>query len=254
MSDSLLEKVRKNRDAILLSEIGAYLHLLGRFSIDFIESQAIDATSSFDYKQIFEDNTFFENTGLEKTLTSTSWKSRLNSLSAKNKGELSSNKVEDFSDFVRKHTWGDNPRGLCRALADAHGIVSAIDKMLTTGEKECKQKKDHTFGATAFGYEEEIELTENPNLKQELLKKLDRHLKKINREKFDDGKYDTYRGFVDLMKKYYPKTIGETRRPINEVSLLDYAYPIASLMKSNLGYFNNGSERQFLKSRFLFYI
>ena len=234
MDDSLLEKIRENRDAILLSEIGAYLHLLGRFSVDFIESQAIDRTSDFDYKQICEDNTFFENTGLENTLTSASWKSRLNSFSAKDRRELSSNKVNDFSDFIRKHTWGDNPRGLCRILTDAHGIVSAIDKILTTGEKKCKQRKDYTFRATAFGYEREIELTKNPNLKQELLKELNRHLKKINREKFDNGRYDMYRGFVDLIEKYYPKTIGETRRPINEVSLFDYAYPIASLMKSNL--------------------
>jgi len=46
--------------------------------------------------------------------------------------------------------------------------------------------------------------------------------------------YGNYEKFVRLIEKYYSKTVGETRRPINEISLYDYAHTIASLMKSSL--------------------
>ena len=41
---SILDKLKDNQISILLAEIGAYLHLIGRFSEEFIYAQAKDAT------------------------------------------------------------------------------------------------------------------------------------------------------------------------------------------------------------------
>ncbi|RLE44196.1 CRISPR-associated protein Csx11, partial [Candidatus Woesearchaeota archaeon] len=235
MSD-MLDKLAENRVPILLAEIGAYLHLIGRFSEEFIYAQAKDATNSekgFNYEKVCNNPDFFENTGLDGLLKNQSWEILMNAFkNLSNAGELSSYKIKSFSEFIEKHTWGNKPRGLCKILADAHGIVSGIDKALAGRAESGKQKKAYTFKATAFGYERNIEFTKNPELKKELFQKIKEILNDIKNKQ--DLSYENYFGFVSTIKECYSKTIGETRRPINEISLYDYAHTIASLMKSSL--------------------
>lgn len=230
----ILEILERNRTSILLAEIGAYLHLIGRFSDKFIYSQALDADSNdnFNYKNVCNDSSFFESTDLDIELKDTSWKSLLNNFLSTNLGELSTNRIQNFCEFIKKHTWGDNPKGLCRILADAHGIVSGIDKALAGRGSTGKQKKAFTYKATAFGYETEIELLKNHHLKKELHIRVKEFLKKIKSSQ--SISYEDYISFIDTIRDYYSKTIGETRRPINEISLHDYVYTISALMKSNL--------------------
>ena len=232
----MLDKLAENRVPILLAEIGAYLHLIGRFSEEFIYAQAKDATDSekdFNYEKVCTNPDFFENTGLDGLLKDQSWEILINAFkNLSNAGELFSYKIKSFSEFIEKHTWSNKPRGLCKILADAHGIVSGIDKALAGRGESGKQRKAYTFKATAFGYEKEIELAKNPELKKTLFQKIKEILDNIKSKQ--DISYEEYLKFVSIMKKYYPKTIGETRRPINEISLYDYAHTIASLVKSNL--------------------
>jgi len=232
-----LQNLEDNRIPILLTEIGAYLHLLGRFSKEFIESQASDANENdkkFDYRRICQNKDFFENTGLDELLKDKSWKDLINKfVNCKNLGELSSYKINNFCDFIENHEWGrgrNPPQGLCRILADAHGIISGIDKALAGRGRIGKQKKEDTVKSTAFGYETDIEL--NKNLKVSLLNELKNALEIIKKE--NNISSESYRNFITIIKNYYSKTIGETRRPINEISLFDYAHAIASLTKSSL--------------------
>ncbi|RLE43657.1 CRISPR-associated protein Csx11, partial [Candidatus Woesearchaeota archaeon] len=246
MSD-ILDKLAENRVPILLAEIGAYLHLIGRFSEIFIYAQAEDTTNaekSFDYKKVCNDPTFFEGTGLDGLLKDKSWEILINVFkNLSNAGELLSSKIKSFSEFIEKHTWGDKPKGLCKILADSHGIVSGIDKALAGRGESGKQRKVYTFEATAFGYEKEIELIgsadlnkidENRinNIKKESFGKIKEILEKVKQNQ--NISFENYLEFVSAIEEYYLKTIGETRRPINEISLYDYAHTIASLMKSNL--------------------
>lgn len=233
---SILEKLEKNRTPILLAEIGAYLHLIGRFSEEFVYAQAEDATNAeknFDYKTVCNSSAFFECTKLDDLLKDNSWGPLLNAFkNLNNAGELSNYRIKSFSEFIEKHTWRDGPKGLCKILADAHGIVSGIDKALAGRGKAGKQKKAYTFKATAFGYEKEIELLKNAELKKILFQKIEEILDDIKNQQ--DISYENYFNFIHTIKEYYPKSIGETRRPINEISLYNYAHPIASLVKSNL--------------------
>ena len=238
MSD-MLDKLAENRVPILLAEIGAYLHLIGRFSEKFIYAHSEDATNAerkFDYEKVCDYSDFFENIRLDSLLKDQSWESLLNDFkNLNNAGELSSDKIKSFCEFIEKHTWKrgkPEPKGLCRILADAHGIVSGIDKALAGRGEAGKQKKAYTFRATAFGYEKNIELTKKPELKKELFQKIKEILNDIKNKQ--DLSYENYFGFVSTIKECYSKTIGETRRPINEISLYDYAHTIASLMKSSL--------------------
>lgn len=236
---SLLKKLEKYRTAILLSEIGAYLHLLGRFSKEFIYSNAEDADSNsdkFNYQDICDNDQFWGTSAIKSLLQDKVWKETMkNLISDKALGELSSYPV-GFCDFIKIHTWSQNPNGLCKILADAHGIVSGVDKALAGRGRSGKQRKKFTFRATAFGHEEKIELLENDRLKEDFFNALEEVLKKIREslETTQDISYNDYQNFIGLIQSYYSKTIGETRRPINEISLFDYAHMIASLLKSNL--------------------
>jgi len=244
----MLDKLKDKRTQILLAEIGAYLHLIGRLSEEFIYAQAKDATDSendFKYNKVCNNPYFFENTGLDELLKDQSWENLINDFkNLRNAGELSSHKIKSFSVFIEKHTWPNKPRGLCKILADAHGIVSGIDKALA-GQKgqPGKQRKAYTFRATAFGYEKEIELfgvadlnrmelESVKNTKEQFFKKVKKILDSIKTSQ--DISYNDYKDIVELVKTYYSQTIGETRRPINEISLYDYVHIIASLTKSNL--------------------
>ena len=244
---SLLKKLEDNRIPILLAEIGAYIHLIGRFSKEFILAQAKNNTqtgSNFDYQQICNSSNFFEDKSLGNLLKDDNWENLLNGFkNLTNPGELDTNKITNLCEFIEKHTWNDKPKGLCKILADAHGIVSGIDKALAGKGGSGKQSSQYTYRATAFGYEKEIELLGSANLnnvdenqisntKREFFQKLNDIL--YNILKNQNISYDNYKEFVNLIKQYYPKTIAETRRPINEISLYDYAHTIASLVKSNL--------------------
>ncbi len=232
---NILEKHEQNRTQILLVEIGAYLHIIGRFTEKFINAQAKDSQVSYKYQNICDNRNFFEGTGLDVLLKDNIWSSLLNSFTdLNNPGKLETNKVNNFCDFIKKHTWSKNQpeEGLCRILADAHGIVSGIDKGLAGMGDKGKQRKEYTFKANAFGYEEEIELLKDPGLKKELLCKLKEIIERIKQN--GNISFEDYQDLSSTFKKYYPKTIGETRRPINEITLYDYAYSIASLTKSNL--------------------
>ena len=244
---SMLDKLAENRTPILLAEIGAYLHLIGRFSEDFIRANAKDATDSekkFNYKEVCSNPDFFENTELDDLLKDSNWEILINDFkNLSNAGELSSHKIKSFCDFIEKHTWRDKPKGLCKILADAHGIVSGIDKALAGKGESGKQRKIYTFRATAFGFEKEIEFLGESNLnniddkkvseiKTELFSEMKEILERVKNDQ--NINYEDYKCFVDTIKHYYSKTIGETRRPVNEISLYDYAYTIASFMKSNL--------------------
>ena len=246
---NILDKLEKNRTPILLAEIGAYLHLIGRFSEKFIYTQAedaINAKESFDYKKVCNDSTFFEGTGLGELLKDESWEFLLNAFKdLSNAGELSNHRIKSFSEFIEKHTRSNKPKGLCKILADAHGIVSGIDKALAGRGKSGKQRKEYTFKATAFGYERKIELigttdlnkinkTQIKSIKKEFFQEIKKILENIKKNNCVSYREDYLDKFISKLKEYYPKTIGETRRPINEISLYDYAHSIASLVKSNL--------------------
>ncbi len=234
---NMLEKLAANRTPILLAEMGAYLHLIGRFSKEFIDAQAEDATpaeKSFEYKNVCVDPNFFENTRLDSLLKDACWETLINDFkNVSNLGELSTSKIKSFCDFIKKHMRNDDPKGLGKILADSHGIVSGIDKALAGRGELGKQKKSVTFRSTAFGYEYKMEFPKDAKKhKKDFFQKIEKILERIKNNQ--DVLLADYRNFMLVMKKYYSMTIGETRRPINEISLHDYAHAIASLMKASL--------------------
>ena len=96
---ALLDRLAENRIPILLAEIGAYIHLIGRFSEEFVIANAKDSTEierKFMYQKVCDssNSSFFEGTGLDTILKDHNWESLINDFrNLSNAGELSSNRV-----------------------------------------------------------------------------------------------------------------------------------------------------------------
>ncbi|KJS02122.1 MAG: hypothetical protein VR68_03620 [Peptococcaceae bacterium BRH_c4a] len=235
---SQLQKLADNRTPILLAELAAYLHLLGRFSEKHVRSKEEGSTEKYSYKDICKpgNEDFFCGTALGNILQDNTWAGLFNSFKISNPGELKSNRVESFKSYINKHT-GTNLKGLRQILADAHGIVSGIEKELAGRNQSGRQKSGKSFMSTAFGYEMEIPLLTDPELKKNFFLQLEVLLRRIQSERFendDNTSYQLYQDTMELFKCYYPLAIAETRRPLNEISLYDYVHSIAALLKSSL--------------------
>lgn len=208
MSNDVLQKLRENRRTILLSEIGAYLHDLGKARREFIESHSVE--SPYSYKH-----------------TDPTILGQLKNLFSSIKVEICG-KTSTLLDFYEKHHERDVnsvPEPVKLLHPRNHGY-DGIDSGLDKGAK-VKQKKNATFIATAFGYEEKR--IEDPEaLTEELYNLLENALA----EYLENGDIKELRKKITKeTKKFYLNFLGETRRPANDVTLWDHSYSVASLFK-----------------------
>lgn len=211
---SLLEKLEKNRTPILLAEVGAYLHDLGKATNKFIIEGKIKKHNLC---------SFFTK---DKDLTNA-----LNKIKVDICGEHAT-----FKEFIEKHhpeqesgkqKICDVPqviRLLYAGWKGYDGIDSGLDKGATK-----KQDKGSVFIATAFGYEPKGNKIENPD---KLTKELHNVVKDaLNAYTTNNDISELRKTVINDTKIYYLKCLGETRRPANDVTLWDHSYSVATLFK-----------------------
>jgi hypothetical protein len=229
--DSLLEKLKNNRDSILLAEIGAYLHDLGKARREFVEYYSKESEGSrgkghdgHNFPSIFPE-------GLRESLRRIKVKVL--------------NEEVTLMDFIEKHhsekdpkeypqpprkeydKWKDCEIPLIIRLLYARwngydGMDSGLDKRASK-----RQRKDYTFIATAFGYEFkriELDKVDERELQEVIEKALEQYEK-------DRNVINLRRAVIEGTKKYYSSFLGETRRPANDVTLWDHSYSVATLVK-----------------------
>ncbi len=226
MSD--LNKIKEKRTFILFGEIGAFFHLLGRFSSKFYNNPA-------SYKKICGDTSFWGNSGLHDLISDSKslWEKYLNDENLNEIEELRKNTVKCICCFIKYHTRND-AKGLLKILADAHGIVSGIEKYHSASNPMSKPNLSN-----AFGYEENINYKLIDERRDEFLGSLKKNMGKIIKNNNSSNPIitpitlETYREIKEIFKTYYSLAIAETRRPNNDLSLYSYAYSIATLTKSN---------------------
>jgi len=226
MSSDKLNKLIEHRDTILLAEIGALIHDLGKLSEEFISSKSRENPLNIKdehAKWIFK------------------WYSSLETLLDKNIKIL--DKQILIRNLIKKHHSGNGDLlKLFQRAAD--GIDSGIDKGAVTDTKN-KQSIDHTYISTPFGYEfEKIDIN-SKQLKQyrdEFIQKLktilDRIQKLLSKYKNKIIPAEEWINPRDELLKSarecFIHALGETRRSANDVTLWDHSYSTASLYKSAL--------------------
>jgi len=216
----LLDKLAENRVPILLAEIGAYLHDLGKARREFIEYYSKDRNSGWD-----TDKHNFPSIFPEELRTV------LNEIKVCICGE-----EVNLIDFIEKHhpeKETNDKRKNCeipppvRLLYAGWNGYDGMDSGLDKGAK-VRQRKDHTFIATAFGYEfKRIELSKIEDLTKNLQEVVMNALKQFK----SDSDIIKLREVIRRSKDYYLNFLGETRRPANDVTLWDHSYSVATLVK-----------------------
>ncbi len=256
----LLQKLENSRTAILLAEIGVWLHLLGKLSEEFIDDQTgkqipkpVGLQKRY-VRGVFEpcnplqlDMNFFNLSTDKQFWTNTvvkALKKQINTLT----NQDDSISLEEVTSFHKNFTKYKGSNFFIKLLVASHGRSGAEEKNLNEPngwpdgdiKKERKQPdKNNTFHCTAFGFEEQPILT-RVNLKiirDNLVSNICPVLEfiKNNPSKLDESYWQrNYPKLVDEFSKAYKVTVGDTQRPVNDVTLWDATSLASALFKSAL--------------------
>ena len=227
-----LAEIKRQREAILLGEIGALLHMFGKCSSDFIQYYSKDVSKEDAPKDTHQELKHMPL--LKDQLKSPQLKSKFSLAFSTNREELNG----DYTDLITRYRgWGDRrPNStLTRFLNTCHGKTSADEKGGVVRVSQ-QQELEDTWITTPFGHKvEKLDLDKleksRQDMDEELAKCFDAYLS-------GDASIDTLRGnTVRILKRGLSHTLGETRRPANDVSLWAQSYGVASLYKPTLAEF-----------------
>ena len=224
-----LQVLDQNRDALLLAEIGALLHDLGKLSAD-LGNKAVEHTPPNDTHAAVLD-TLPAAHPLITVLRSPAWQSRLTFPFPRPGPPV---EMVCLADFLDKHHESQKLPDLVKILAGrgADGADSGIDKGALP-ETRTKQRLSDTWLATACGWEatrvDVGVLQASLNILASTL--ADLCGKVLN----NDLPVTTARPLIfQYVETAYRLTLGETRRAANDVTLWDHSYSVASLYKAAL--------------------
>ena len=214
MSNYILT-IKSNREAILIGEIGALIHDIGKLHPDFIKSKSIEKTASDIHAQI------------DKFLDST-----LLSLIKSKKFEINiCSQSTNIHKLITRHheKYEEKLDDIIKILKRCDGKDSADDK----GIVRKKQPVDNTIICSPFGYpKEKIDLTCLQNRFNDLENNLTGLFKDYISGAIDLSSFRE--SLINNIKTSFSYTLGETRIPANDVTLWDHSYSTASMFKSAL--------------------
>lgn len=231
--DSDLETLKKNRDVLLLAEVGVWLHMLGKYHEKFLKDPNNEDRKFYNYKKFY--NTL--NNQLEDVLDG-DWSQktlRIDSLQ-----ELK-DAPRSLSQFISKHGWREVKEGsasILKILADSHGRGSGTEKGILKDAVYDEQSVKVNL-STAFGYETDlIDLNQLSLKKEQLYKFLERELTFLKNKLTSSPsnfEWNNWRlKFIEYLKNEFSTSCGDTRRPINDVTLWDQTSATVAFFKSEL--------------------
>ena len=194
-----LKVLADNRDALLLAEVAAWLHDMGKCADEHIINQASDRPQNYSYRY--------------KTAQTHRLPATLNDINLL--GETVS--VKDLIEQGMPRVISNQScPWLLRALGKCHA-VSHVEKELDDRDTATKQPKDDTRLSTAFG----VEGSAVTGLTALL-------------DALPFGNLTDRASFVPKVEAAFDHALGDTRRPVNEVTLADWSGTVAAFYKSAL--------------------
>jgi len=199
MSLSSLKPLANNRDALLLAEVAALLHDMGKCADEHIINQASDKPSNYSYG--------YKTAKLHRLPAGLP---NINLL-----GETVS--VQTLIKRGMPRVISDTNRPwLLRALGKCHAVAH-VEKELSDQDTATKQPQQDTRLSTAYGFEG------RPVTGLTAL---------LDNLPFNDLiRRDV---FVPSVRRAFEQALGDTRRPVNEVTLADWSDTVAAFYKSAL--------------------
>ncbi|WP_214045278.1 CRISPR-associated protein Csx11 [Methanomethylovorans sp.] len=215
-----LNVLAENRDALLLAEVAAWLHMIGKYHESFLKSERdADLKIPADLSSNYQELDLVLRNGLKSFL---------------NVGAKLPQKMElDFTiyDFISKHR-NRNPQGKwIKCLVDAHGRGSGTEKGILNDK--CYLKQDGKIYLSSPFAEDELIFENNINQFEpsistkanQLYSFLESHFKLLDSIKsniwgFND--WDEWRTqFIEMTHLHFDSSVADDRVPINDVSLWD---------------------------------
>ena len=230
-------EILENPDQIILAEIYAILHDLGKLSSEFILQQSTECLENrdscpecnFDHKRILEDE------GLYTNFLTTEFKQNfvniklLNILNKKvDESYLFLKELDGTKRVIKEHEKRKSEFGLIKLLAIIDGLDSGVDKGIL--HYEGKQPRNHTRISTSFGYEKDLDIASIKKSRDVLCGRLSVCLHNISED--STNILAQRKRILELVKEEFLKVLGETRRSGNDVTLWDHSYSVSSLYKS----------------------
>ena len=214
----LLDFIGKYREAILLGEFGALLHMFGKASSDFLKANSAEGGAKDTHQELKTLPSLASK--LQNSVLRDRFAFLVDGAPAKLKG--------DFTDFVTKYK-GDAPDShLLKIFNTCHRMTSADEK----GVVRYKQSIHSMRITTPFGrVVRTVSASEIDNLREnmdrELAEALDNYVRGTAIEEFRERA-------VNILEPGLSAALGETREPANDVTLWAQSYGVASLYKSCL--------------------
>lgn len=218
-----------NRDALLLAEVAAWLHMIGKYHKDFVNgNHDLDTKIPGDLAEDFPKL---------KELLKDDWPSKfwkklpITELNAKNL---------TIYDLIQHHRDGNPQSGFLKLLRDAHGRGSGTEKGVLKKEAYDKHK-NQVYLATVFGYElSPIDTSSLEKRTKEIYQFLDNQLRNLKNllnpnTALDPAEWNKWRQqFTNQLQEDFVMSIGDTRLPINDVSLLDQVSATVAFFKTEM--------------------
>jgi len=219
-----LNILAENRDALLLAEVAAWLHMIAKYQDSFL-----DGVKDVDIK-IPEDITpnYLE---LEKSL-------RKNMKSFLKEGfKLPTDVDLDFTicDFIENHRNRDSQGIWVRCLIDAHGRGSGTKKGVL--KDQCYFKQDgNIYLSSPFA---DDKLIKKPSSKKSqfysFLTDEFKLLSSLSSNNWDLNDWDKWRTqFIDTLHLHFCSSVSDDRIPINDVSLWDQTVSSVAFFKCEI--------------------
>lgn len=199
MSNFNLEVLRQHRNDLLLAEVAAWLHDMGKCSDEHVTHQASDCPSRHQYQYKRAQSYLLPASIPPVSLLG-------DAVSVKDLIEKGMPKAIS----QQSEPW------ILRVLGRCHSVAH-VEKELDDNDKSTKQRKSDTRLSSAFGIE-------GPPVSG--LTSL------LNGLPF--GSLTNYNAFIAAVKDAFARAIGDTRRPVNEVTLTDWSATVSCSYKSAL--------------------
>ncbi|MBU0491727.1 MAG: CRISPR-associated protein Csx11 [Chloroflexi bacterium] len=234
-----LAVLTEHRDAILLAEIGALLHDLGKLSAEFIVQQSRECKQNksahpecgFDHEEIRKRADFL-GPDFQNLLENPQWNRRLR-IDVLDQLRQAPQYLAHYISGHRSAMFSSN-MGLLALIVRCDQADSGVDKGATTDAG--KQSLSGTWVASAFGFEAGTLSTDPAVLamkRKELGQTLTDTLNRVLSTKKGEPA-NVRRMIFEGIEKNYRLALGDTRRAANDVTLWDHSYSVASLYKAAL--------------------
>ncbi|NLI70156.1 MAG: CRISPR-associated protein Csx11 [Firmicutes bacterium] len=219
---TIRQKIKEKREPILLGEIGALLHDIGKCRGDFVEQKSVEGKEGVARHESIDDFLDRQLIDLFKRIEF--------DLEIKHKDSSVETVSSDIYELVTEHHSRSETNLLVKLLQQCDRLDSADDK----GIIRKKQPRGNVVISTPFGCaREKINFccldTRLQYLERKLFSIIDRYV-----EGGEMSLQEFRKQVMDDIHIAFSHALGETRIPANDVTLWDHSYSTASLYKTLL--------------------